>query len=139
MSDVDIEAWADALMDRHPTVALDGHELYEITEQHPDDARVRPSRSRRHPVDRLRRYHPTPDVRAIGLVSGGWIAPMDDGLMPSAHPDGRRVVQVVVMDRAGVQTARVRQPDGAVLDMGGGGVGRVPDALRAALARRPAA
>ncbi|HYD09339.1 MAG TPA: hypothetical protein VEA78_04495 [Acidimicrobiales bacterium] len=136
MSDVDIEAWADALIARHPTVDVNGHELIAISHPTPiETPGIRPMRSQRHPVDRLRRYTPPTELLALGLVCGGWVAPIDTNVRPSAHPDARRIVQVVVMDRTGSQTARVRYPDGTVQPMGGGGVGRVPEALRAALRR----
>jgi hypothetical protein len=138
MSDVDIERWADALIARHPSVDLIGHELVVIVDEQPDSwprPGVRPMRSQRHPVDRLRRYRVPAEARALGLVCGGWWAPMDDGIMPSSHPEAKRIVQAVVMDRSGTMTGRVRNPDGSVIDLGRGGVGRVPDALRAALCR----
>jgi hypothetical protein len=140
MSAVDIEAWADALIALHATVDMFGHELVPITHDHPmGAARIRSQRSTRHPVDRLRRYRPGAEVRALGLVCGGWAAPMEDrgARMPSAHPDARRMLQVVVMDRMGDMTARVRYGDGSIVELGGAGVGRVPDAMRRALGRVP--
>jgi hypothetical protein len=68
-------------------------------------------------------------------VSTGWAAPIDSPVRPSAHPDAQRVHQAVVLDRAGVLLGRMRHPDGTIIDLGRGGHGRVPDALRSAMRR----
>jgi hypothetical protein len=60
---------------------------------------------------------------------------MDSPVRPSAHPEAKRILAVNVIGRGGGTAARVRWPDGSVTDLGPGGVGRVLDALRAAMRR----
>ena len=86
-----------------------------------------------HPVDHLRSYRPPTGCVALGLVCGGWAAPIDSPVRPSAHPDAQRVVQAVVLGRGGEPVGRIRFPGGRVNDAGSGGYGRVPDAMRRAL------
>ena len=88
-----------------------------------------------HPVDHLRSYRPPTGCVALGLVCGGWAAPIDSPVRPSAHPDAQRIVQASVLGRDGELVGRVRYPDRRVIDTGRGGYGRVPDAMRRALRR----
>lgn len=64
---------------------------------------------------------------ALGGITGGWAAPMDDGAehesargrttnRPSAHPDAVRIVSVFLLDRTGHMAARVRFADGRSID-----------------------
>lgn len=139
MSTVDVGHWADALMKRYAGHAVIGA-LFPLTR--PDDPtaelEVEMIPLDGHPADVLRRSRPPLSCVALGLVSAGWAAPIGSRVRPSAHPDAKRIVQSLVMARDGSVGARVRMPDGSVVDPGGGGYGRVLDALRAAL-RRPAA
>ena len=139
MSRVDVGQWADTLIVRYAGHDVIGNALFPITrpsdlsapleiEMHPLD---------RHPVDFLPGFRPPPSCVALGLVSAGWAAPMESRVRPSAHPEARRVLQAVVVTPEGDVGARVRLPDGSVIDPGPLH-GRVLDALRAAL-RRPAA
>ncbi|HUQ40836.1 MAG TPA: hypothetical protein VM030_11850 [Acidimicrobiales bacterium] len=91
-----------------------------------------------HPTDYLGDFRPGADCVALGLVSGGWMAPLDSTVAPSAHHDALRVLQVFVIGRDGGIASQVRLPDGSVRDMGADVVGRVPAALRAALRRSAA-
>jgi hypothetical protein len=67
-----------------------------------------------HPAEALANFRAPSSWIGIGLVCGGWAAPMD-GIRPSAHPDGQRVTSVVLLDRAGNVEGRMRLPDGSVL------------------------
>ena len=142
MSQVDLGRWADALMAHYRDRVVNGNALFPIAAPDPDDVDdieqlLVPMD--RHPVDFLRRYRPSSRCTALGLVSTGWAAPIDSPVRPSAHPDAQRILQVTVIGRAGGTAARIRWPDGSVVDPGAGGVGRVLDALRAAMRRRAAA
>jgi hypothetical protein len=93
-----------------------------------------------HPVDFLERYQGPPDLIALGLVSGGWAAPIDSKVRPSAHPDAKRIVTACVAGVDGTIVDRIRMPDGSVINPSKKepGFGAVPDALRAALWRTAA-
>ena len=139
MSRVDVGQWADTLIGRYAGHDVIGNALFPITrssdpsapleiEMHPLDC---------HPVDFLPTFRPPPSCIALGLVSAGWAAPMGSQVRPSKHPDAQRVLQAVVVTPDGEVGARVRMPDGSVIDPGRLH-GRVLDALRAAVLR-PAA
>lgn len=139
MSTVDLGRWADRLIDRYAGLDVIGNALFPITV--PTD----PSSALecemvpldRQPVDFLRRFRPPSSCVALGLVSAGWAAPIDSRVRPSAHPDAQRILQVIVAAADGGVAARVRFPDGSVVDPGPGH-GRVLDAVLAALQRRAA-
>lgn len=67
-----------------------------------------------HPAKLLVGYEPPPACVAIGVVVGGWAAPLD-GTRPSQHPARQRVTTTVLVDRAGNVAGRVRVADGAEL------------------------
>ena|SRR5437588_239755 len=85
-----------------------------------------------HPTEALDGFRAPRSWTALGVIAGGWAAPMDDGIRPSAHPDAMRVTNVVLMDRKGRMVGRVRYPDGSVVE-GPPGYGAIVDALRYSL------
>ncbi len=89
-----------------------------------------------HPAEVLAAFRAPDSWAALGLVTGGWIAPADGHQPPSSHPEARRIVQVVLVDRSGDIESRVLLPDGAVLREAPT-EGIVLDALRAAIGARP--
>jgi len=137
MSVSEIGRLADLLIRRYGTPDVNGSALFPFTRVDVDedelDALLIPLRQ--HPADHLRRFRPPVGCIALGLVSTGWAAPIDSPVRPSAHPDAQRVHHAVVLGRNGALHARMRRPDGTVLDMGSGGYGRVPDGLRSAMRR----
>lgn len=134
MSLVDLGHWADTLIDRYAGQDVIGNALFPITR--PTDPSAPPEVEMlpldRHPVDFLRRYRPPSSCIALGLVSAGWAAPIESRVRPSAHPDAQRILQAIVVTPDGDVAARVRLPDGSIVDPGRGH-GRVLDALQAAL------
>ena len=84
-----------------------------------------------HPSDELAGFRAPESWVALGLVSGGWVAPLG-AVRPSAHPDARRITQVVLVDRQGRVESRVRFPDGTIMREPPS-VGAVLDLLRVAL------
>lgn len=88
-----------------------------------------------HPVEMLVGFRAPADWLALGVITGGWAAPLD-GSRPSAHPEARRVTQVFLIDRDGVTASVLRYPDGSIQRLPGPAEGAVPDALRAALGLR---
>ena len=86
-----------------------------------------------HPVEALEGFRAPRSWFGLGVLTGGWVAPMDGTVVrPSAHPDAVRISQVVLMDRKGRVESRVRYPDGAIMSEVPT-MGVVLDALRAAL------
>ena len=83
------------------------------------------------PAEALAGFRAPAAWSAIGLVCGGWAAPMD-GVRPSAHPDARRISQVILLGRDGTIASRVRYADGSVLRAAPAS-GAALDALRFAL------
>jgi hypothetical protein len=139
MSTIDVGRWADTLMARYADRVVIGNALYEIA-AHADPAvalELEPHALDCHPVPFLRTFRPAPSCVALGLVSAGWAAPMGSRVRPSAHPEAKRILQVVVVTSDGEVGGRVRFPDGSIVDSGPG-YGRVLDALRSALRRRAA-
>lgn len=140
MSLIDVGQWADLLIRRYAGQDVIGNALFAFTR--PADPSAAPHVEMqpldRHPADFLRRFRPPPSCIALGLVSAGWAAPIDTPVRPSAHPDAQRILQAVVVTLDRGVGARVRYPDGSVVDPGPG-YGRVLDALRAALRRAAAA
>src|SRR5262245_26264574 len=67
-----------------------------------------------HPADELEGFRAPESWVAIGVITGGWAAPMT-GVRPSAHPDALRVTQLVIVDRDGTVFSRLRYPDGSIL------------------------
>lgn len=142
MSHVDVGRWADTLLHRYADRRITGSMLFPLIQPAAPGGDLILERVPLggHPVHALRRYRPPTGCVALGLVSAGWAAPMDDsGLLPSAHPDAQRVVQSFVLASSGAMAGRLRYPDGHVLETGEDGQGRVVDALTAALCRRRAA
>jgi hypothetical protein len=84
-----------------------------------------------HPADALARFRVPRSWTGLGVVCGGWGAPTD-GIRPSAHPEARRVVVVLLLGRDGTVEGRVRWPDGTIL-RDPPGEGLVLEAMRAAL------
>lgn len=68
-----------------------------------------------HPAELLEGFEAPPECIALGLVTGGWAAPMFEG-RPSRHPARRRVTNTVLIDRAGNVAGRLRWDDGTTLD-----------------------
>lgn len=130
--------WADLLLDAFLGAAPADASLVRLAR--PDDGRhdvelgLLPLAGR-HPVDLLDGFVAPPSWLALGVATGGWAGPADGG-PPSAHPDGVRVVQVVLVDRDGGVAGRVRFPDGTVLREPPA-MGAVLAALRAARPRIP--
>lgn len=131
MSPVDVGRWADTLMARYADHDVTGSALFPLLA----DGELEMVPLAGHPAEHLRWYRPPADCIALGLVSAGWAAPIDSPVRPSAHPDAQRVVQAVVVARDGAVGARIRFPDGSVVDPGTPGTGRVLDALRRSLRR----
>jgi hypothetical protein len=141
MSVVELGYWAEIIMEKYADCDVIGSALFPITQAAVPSAEheLEMIPLDGHPADCLRRYRPPASCVALGLVSAGWAAPMDGSrVRPSAHPEAKRVVQVVVVARDGDHAARPRMPDHSIIDPGRGGRGRVLDALRTAI-RRPAA
>jgi hypothetical protein len=84
-----------------------------------------------HPADALNRFHAPTSWIALGLVCGGWAAPMD-GVRPPAHPDALRITHVILLDRNGDVASRLRFPDGRIMGEPPS-EGAVLDALKASL------
>src|SRR5688572_21153442 len=96
MSTLDVGHWADTLLARYAGHDRMGNALFPIIRNGSQlDCDFVPLD--RHPADFLRRYRRPATCVALGLVSGGWAAPMDSPVRPSAHPDAKRVVQCVVL------------------------------------------
>jgi hypothetical protein len=78
---------------------------------------------------------------AIAIESGGWAAPMDDMvgdgtvMRPSQHPEAQRMHSTALVYGRGVDVTVLRVGDEPPRVMRGG-VGVVPDLLRACWARR---
>jgi hypothetical protein len=127
----DLGLTADALIDQYGRPTL-GATLLRL-ERHPvsGEISVRMRPLKRHPVDALRRFRAPASWIGLGLLTGGWAAPLD-GTRPSAHPEAQRITQVVVVDRGGRVESRVRFPDGSIMREAPS-VGAVLDAMRAAL------
>jgi hypothetical protein len=86
-----------------------------------------------HPAELLDGFDAPPDWLALGLVCRGWASPMDEG-RPSRHPQRRRVMSVVLADRAGNLVGRTTGEDGTVLIDGPPTEGHLLELLRAVLA-----
>ena len=117
MSPSDLALIADALIGRHGRI--DGAMLVRIERRwrrgRPEcglDFGLRPLDC--HPVDALMRLRVPPSWVGLGVVCGGWAAPLDGG-RPSAHPDAQRIVVVVLVGRDGAVVSRMRWPDGTVI------------------------
>ena len=84
-----------------------------------------------HPLMALMGFVAPHDWWALGTITTGWIGPMD-GTRPSAHPDGQRVAQAIVVTRDGDVMCHVRAADGETFSEPPS-TGRVFDALHRAL------
>ena len=86
-----------------------------------------------HPADALKGFRAPKDWFALGVLTGGWVAPMDGTTTrASAHPDAMRISQVLLIDRDGSVVSRLRYPDGSVMTEAPT-AGTVLDLLRRAL------
>lgn len=130
MSTVDLGRLADDLIARHPRVT--GARLVRLERHRKSGKPVASLRALRgHPADVLARFRVPSSWIGIGVLCGGWGAPMD-GIRPSAHPEAQRVTLVVLLGRDGTVESRVRCPDGSIM-RDGPGEGAVLDAMRTAL------
>jgi len=86
-----------------------------------------------HPAELLDGFDAPPDWLALGLVCRGWASPTDE-VRPSRHPQRRRVLSVVLADRAGNLVGRTTNEDGTVLVDGPPTEGHVLELLREVLA-----
>ena len=131
MSAIDLGQTADDLIDQYdrPLVGSLLVRLEELAKSGDLVVGIRPLKD--HPVAALSRFRAPTSWLGIGLVSGGWVAPME-GIRPSAHPDAVRVTQVVLLDREGRVESRIRYPDGSIIREAPA-YGVALDALRVAL------
>lgn len=131
-----LERWADVLLE-----ALRTHEpgatLVRLDQDGAGDFELALRPVDTHPVEALAQLDRPVPCHALGVATGGWAAPMGS-VRPSAHPEARRIFQVVLVGRDGVVVSRVRYPDGSVMTEPPG-AGAVLDALRAALGLSAAA
>src|SRR5437899_9036034 len=67
-----------------------------------------------HPADMLDGFDAPADWAALGIVCRGWASPMD-GERPSLHPNRRRVLATVLLDRAGNWAGRTITESGDVV------------------------
>ena len=67
-----------------------------------------------HPAELLGGFEAPPDWLALGLVCRGRSLPLDE-TSPSTLSEGRRVMTVVLADRAGNLVGRITEADGTVL------------------------
>jgi hypothetical protein len=133
MSNPDLELWVDDLLDEFASDSFAGSLLVRVIQDDDEDIRFEAANLDAHPADALVGYRAPASCIALGTVSGGWAAPMDGSTTrASAHPEAKRVFQVVLVDRLGVVAGRVRYPDGSML-RSAPTHGDVLDALRASL------
>ena len=111
MSPHHLDALADALIDEYSgTVGATLIRLVQCDDPEEVEFGIRPLDG--HPADELAGFRAPESWVAIGIITGGWAAPMD-GIRPSAHPDAVRITQLVIVDRDGTVLSRVRRPDGS--------------------------
>lgn len=89
-----------------------------------------------HPVDELLGFRAPPSWTAMGAVTYGWAAPVDDpaaaaASRPSAHPERCRARVTSVVDRAGREVVTTALEDGRVIDEAG--ISVLGDVLRRCL------
>ena len=133
MSIIDVDHWADTLINRYADHDVIGNALFPLTLAHAGAANPpEPIPLDDHPVPFLARYRRPPGCLALGLVSAGWAAPIDSKVRASAHPDAQRILQCVVLACDGAIGGRLRMPDGTI-HVGAPGYGAVLDALRVTL------
>lgn len=137
MSVTILDHWADVLIEQFEGEAVVGASLVRLVR--PDAAcgevELGLADIDGHPVDALDGFVAPDSWTAIGVVNGGWVAPMG-GVRPSAHPEAQRILQVVLIDRCGEIASRVRYPDGSIMSSPPT-YGAVLDVLRAALGLSP--
>lgn len=84
-----------------------------------------------HPLTALMGFVAPDDWWALGVISTGWMGPLDGG-RPSANPDAVRTAQVIAVTREGHVVSHVRAADGESFD-DPPSHGRTLDALRRAV------
>lgn len=100
----------------------------------------------REPREALLGFTAPPEMWAIGTLSSGWAAPVEDRddlargrtpMRPSAHPDACRMRMISITTRTGLTVARVAMADGRrheqVTDRADADVGVVAESVRRAL------
>lgn len=85
-----------------------------------------------HPTEALAGFTAPDSCYALGVIGGGWAAPMGGKGRPSGHPDAQRIAHVVLVDRNGIVAGRVRFPGGKVMKEAPQ-AGAILEALRVAL------
>ena len=107
-----LDKLADALIDEYAgTVGATLIRLVQCEDPEEVEFGVRPLDG--HPADELAGFRAPESWVAIGVVTGGWMAPMA-GIRPSSHPDAKRITQLVLVDREGTIVSRLRRPDGSI-------------------------
>ena len=112
-----VDLWADMLIEAQSQAPHFGASLIRLVE--PDDS---PDQVEvgllpldgAHPADFLEGFRAPPSWVALGVAGGGWAAPLD-AVRPSAHPEARRVIHVVLVARDGTVAGRIRYPDGTIM------------------------
>lgn len=129
----DLERWVDVLIESFASETVGG---WLLRLSRPDDGAddelefgVLPIEG--HPSDFLAGFRAPASWLALGVAGGGWLGPIGR-LRPSAHPEGRRIFHVVMVDRDGHVAGRVRLPDGSIMTEPPG-YGAILDSLRVAL------
>lgn len=99
----------------------------------------------REPREALLGFTAPPEIWALGTLSSGWAAPVDDGddmqrgraARPSGHPDACRMRMISVTTRTGLTVGRIAIADGRrhehVSDEVDGELGIVAESVRRAL------
>src|SRR5207302_2101337 len=96
MSQHPLDNLADALIDEFSgTVGATLIRLVQCDDPEQVEFGVRPLDG--HPADELAGFRAPESWVAIGVITGGWAAPMG-AVRPSAHPDAMRVTQLVIVD-----------------------------------------
>ena len=113
MSQHRLDNLADALIDEfRGTVGATLIRLVQCDDPEEVEFGIRPLDG--HPADELAGFVAPDSWVAIGIITGGWVAPMA-GVRPSAHPDAKRITQLVIVERDGTVLGRLRYPDGSIL------------------------
>jgi hypothetical protein len=126
-----LERWADVLLEALRTNEP-GATLVRLDRDSAGDSELALRPIDTHPVEALAELDQPMRCHALGVATGAWAAPMGSSVRPSAHPEARRVFQVVLVGQDGSVVSRVRYPDGSVMTEPPG-AGAVLDALRTAL------
>ena len=85
-----------------------------------------------HPAEMLDGLNAPPEWAALGVVCRGWASPTDD-VRPSQHPQRRRVLATMLVDRDGNAAGRTITESGEVVIDHPATEGEIPRLLRAAL------